>query len=210
MYNSRTRSTLLPRSAARRASRFPHHPLVVQKIKNMPLFVCHLLAVYDFHFRSIPFQELRSFLTLTPDTALHIHSNHTLQHSAASGNPHFHFASSIHSVFPKPFSHAFPMVCFSFLRRVCPINRLKAERKVITPYRCVVVRSANIRATIRPHHPLVVQKTKTFRVDLSTCLRSVHSFKPITFQELRSFLTSNPSFHSAFISCTHLGTAQLR
>ena len=117
----------------------------------------HVLAVYDFHFRSIPFQELRSFLTLTPDTALHFHSNHTLQHPAASGNTHFHFASFIHSVFPKPISHAFPMVCFSFLQRVCPINRLKAERKVITPYRCVVVRSANIRATIRPHHPLVVQ-----------------------------------------------------
>jgi hypothetical protein len=119
-----------------------------------------VLTVYDFLFRSIPFQELRSFLTLTPDTALHFHSNHTLQHLAASGNTHSHFASFIHSVFPKPFSNAFPMVCFSFLRRVCPINRLKAERKVITPYRCVVVRSANIRASRFPHHPLVVQKTE--------------------------------------------------
>ena len=34
-------------------------------------------------------------------------------------------------------------ICFSFLRRVSPINRLKAERKVITPYRWVVVRSAS-------------------------------------------------------------------
>ena len=72
------------RYAARRASRFPHHPSVVQKIKNMSLFVYHVLAVYDFHFRSIPFQELRSFLTLTPDTALYFHSNHTLQHPTAS------------------------------------------------------------------------------------------------------------------------------
>ena len=78
MYNSRTKSTLLPRSAARRTSRVPHHPSVVQKIKKMELFVCHVLAVYDFHFRSIPFQELRSFLTLTPDTAFHFHSNHNV------------------------------------------------------------------------------------------------------------------------------------
>jgi len=127
MYNSRTRSTLFPRFAARRTSEFPHHPSVVQKIKKMWLFI-HVLAVYDFHSRSIPFQELRSFLTLTPDTALHFHSNHTLQHPAASGNTHSHFASFIHSVFPKPFSSANPMVCFSFLRRVSPINRLKAER----------------------------------------------------------------------------------
>jgi hypothetical protein len=123
------------------------------------LFV-YVLAVYDSHFRFIPSQELHSFLTLAPDTAFHFHSNHTLQHPAASENTHFHFASFIHFVFPKPFPHAFPMVCFSFLRRVCPINRLKAERKTITPKRCVVVRSANIRATIRPHHPLVVQKIK--------------------------------------------------
>jgi len=59
------------RYAARKASIFPNHPSVVQKIKNMSLFVYHVLAVYDFHFRSIPFQELRSFLTLALDTALH-------------------------------------------------------------------------------------------------------------------------------------------
>jgi hypothetical protein len=69
----------------------------------MSLFVYLVLAVYDFHFRSIPFQELRSFLTLTPDTALHFHSNHTLQHPAASGNTHFHFASFIHLRFPQAF-----------------------------------------------------------------------------------------------------------
>jgi hypothetical protein len=105
--------------------------------KHIELII-HVRAVYDFHSRSIPFQELRSFLTLTPDTSFHFHSNHTLQHPAASGNTHFHFASFIHSVFPKPFSHAFPMVYFLFLHRVCPINRLEAERKVITPYRCVI------------------------------------------------------------------------
>ena len=138
MYNSCTKSTPLPRSAARRTSRVPHHPLVVAENKKHTGLIVHVLAVYDFHFRSIPFQELRSFLALTPDTSLHFHSNHTLQHLTASGNTHFHFASFIHSVFPKPISHAFPMVCFSFLQRVCPINRLKAERKVITPNRCVV------------------------------------------------------------------------
>jgi len=128
MYNSRTNINALPRSAARRASGFPHHPIVVQKIKTCRYLFVHVLAVYDFHFRSIPFQELHSFLTPPPDTAFHFHSNHTLQHPAASGNTHFHFASFIHSVFPKPISSAFPMACLSFLRRVCPINHLKAER----------------------------------------------------------------------------------
>ena len=106
-------------------------------------------------FRRHSFRSV-SYLDRT-NTSFCLHCKHTPQHRTASGNTHFHFASFIHSVFPKPISHAFPMVCFSFLQRVCPINRLKAERKVITPYRCVVVRSANIRATIRLHHPLVVQ-----------------------------------------------------
>ena len=157
MYNSRTKSTLLPATLPEDLKISPPPSSCAENKKTYSYLFVHVLAVYDFHFRSIPSQELRSFLTLTPDTALHFHSNHTLQHPAASGNTHFHFASFIHSVFPKPISHASPMVCFSFLQRVCPINRLKAERKVITPYRCVVERSANIRTTIRPHHPLVVQ-----------------------------------------------------
>ena len=111
----------------------------------------HVLAVYDFHFRSIPFQELRSFLTLTPDTSLHFHSNHTLQHPAASGNTHFHFASSIHSVFPKPFSHAFPMVYFSFLRRVSPIKSPKGRAESITPYRCVVQAYRQYRCVVQAY-----------------------------------------------------------
>lgn len=138
MYNSRTKSTLLTRFAARRTSRVPHHPSVVQKIKNMSSLIIHVLAVYDFHFRSIPFQELRSFLTLTPDTSFHFHSNHTLQHPAASGNTHFHFASSIHSVFPKPFPTHFQWYVFHFCVGLAPLNRLKAELKAITPYRCDV------------------------------------------------------------------------
>ena len=117
----------------------PHRPLVVQKIKYVELIV-HVLAVNAFHFIAISLWSV-SYLNRT-NTSFCLHCKHTPQHRSASGNTHFHFASSIHSVFPKPFSNAFPMVCFSFLQRVCPINRLKAERKVITPYRCVVVRSA--------------------------------------------------------------------
>ena len=36
------------------------------------------------------------------------------------GKYSFPFRKLIHSVFPKPFSNAFPAVCFYFLRRVCP------------------------------------------------------------------------------------------
>lgn len=52
--------------------------------------------------------------------------------------------------------------------------------------------------SIFPHRPVVVQKTKTFRVDLSMCLRSVRSFQPIPFRELPSFLTPNPSISFRF------------
>jgi hypothetical protein len=121
------RSKLLPLFAARRPQISPP-PISCAENKKHTGSIVHVLAVYDFHFRSIPFQELRSFLTLPPDTPFRFHSNHTLQHPTASGNTHFYFVSFIHSVFPRPFSHAFPMVCFSFLRRACPINRLKAER----------------------------------------------------------------------------------
>ena len=62
-----------------------------------------------------------------------------------------------------------------------------------------------------PHHPLVVQKTKTLRVDLSMCLRSVHSFKPIPFRELPSFLTPNPciSFRFHFLHSPKYPTASV-
>jgi hypothetical protein len=59
-----------------------------------------------------------------------------------------------------------------------------------------------------PHRPLVVQKTKTYRFDLSMCLWYIHSFQPITRQELLSYLSSTPfhfiplSFH-AYTSAPH-------
>ena len=48
--------------------------------------------------------------------------------------PLFHYTPNP----PMPFSNAFPKVYFLPLHRVSPINRLKAEGKVITPYRCVI------------------------------------------------------------------------
>ena len=59
-------------------------PISCAENKKHTGLIIYVLAVYDFHFRSIPFQELRLFLTLTPDTSLHFHSNHTLQHPTAS------------------------------------------------------------------------------------------------------------------------------
>ena len=52
--------------------------------------------------------------------------------------------------------------------------------------------------SIFPHRPVVVQKTKNIPYWLSMCLRSVHSFQPITFRKLRSFLTPNPCISFRF------------
>ena len=67
------------------------------------------------------------------------------------------------------------------------------------------------KTSIFPHRPIVVQKIKTYRVDLYICLRSVHSFQPITLQELRSFLTPNPyiSFRFLFMLSPQHSTASV-
>ena len=106
MYNSRTRSTLLPRSAARRASRFPTTP-VVQRIKNISLFVCPCTCSiwFPFSLHSVPGAAFVPHAA--PDTPFHFHFNHTLQHPPASENTHFHFANFIHSVFPQAL---FPLI----------------------------------------------------------------------------------------------------
>ena len=121
MYNSSTRSTLCPLRCPKSLKISPPPSSCAENKKTYSYLFVHVLAVYDFHFRSIPSQELRSFLTLTPDTALHFHSNHTLQHPAASGNTHFHFASFIHSVFPKPFSAHFQWYVFHFCDEFAPL-----------------------------------------------------------------------------------------
>ena len=53
------------------------------------------------------------------------------------------------------------------------------------------------------------QKWKIYRVDFSMCLRYIHSFKSITFQELRSFLSPNPyiSFRFHFMYTPQQRTA---
>ena len=61
-------------------------------------------------FRRHSFRSV-SYLNRT-NTSFCLHYKHTPQLRTASGNTHFHFASSIHSVFPKPFSNAKSMVYF--------------------------------------------------------------------------------------------------
>jgi len=117
--------------------------------------------------------------------ALSFQSYASAPHSFGSLLP-FHCTSSIKSVshYPSSFPTHFQWYVFHFCVELTPKNNI-----------------LNF-----PHRPLVVQKIKTFRVSLSKCLWSVHSFQPITFQKLRSYLTSNPfislSFH-AFTSAPH-------
>lgn len=63
---------------------------------------------------------------------------------------------------------------------------------------------------ILPLHPVVVLKMKIFRIALSMCLQSVHSFQPVTFRNYVRSSLRIPALHSAFISCIHLSTALLR
>ncbi len=58
MYNSRTRSTLCPLRCPKSLNISPPPISCAENKKHV--VICHVLAVYDFHFRSIPFQELRS------------------------------------------------------------------------------------------------------------------------------------------------------
>ena len=73
------------RYAARKASIFPHHPSVVQKIKNMSLFVCPCACSiwFPFSLHSVP---RAAFVPhASPWYCIALHSNHTLQHLTASG-----------------------------------------------------------------------------------------------------------------------------
>ena len=59
---------------------------------------------------------------------------------------------------PMLFSNAFPMVYFLLLRRVSPIKTPKGRAASSLHLNGELFRrTAKIRATIRPHHPLVVQ-----------------------------------------------------
>ena len=101
-----------------------------------------MLAVGSFS-SLIPFRG-RAVRTSPPSTlhSIAFSSFHPPQHHTASGNTHFHFASSIHSVFPKPFPHAFPIVYFLFLRRVSPIKSPegRAESNYTLSVRCCAFR----------------------------------------------------------------------
>ena len=127
MYNSRTKSTLLPCSAARKTNNFPSSLSLVAVRKNMSSFIS--LCLRSVHsLLSFRFWGGSSYLT-----AIHLHfisfvSFHPPQHPTASGKTHFHFASSIHSVSPKPLSNAIPMVYFSYCGESTPTSAFQAER----------------------------------------------------------------------------------
>ena len=71
--------------------------------------------------------------------------------------------------------------------------------KFITPERCVLMRSVNIRATIRPYHPLVVPKINTYLSYPCACGQCVHSSPLHSRNYVRTSLRTL-TFHSAFIS----------
>ena len=132
MYNSRTRSTPLPRSAARRASIFPRHPLVVQKNKNIPGWFIHVLAVSAFipahyipgttfvpHFAPLHFIPL-SFQVYT-----------SAPHSFGTLLP-FHSVGSIHAVshYPSHFLTYFQRYVFIFYSELTPMKRTRYNLNV--------------------------------------------------------------------------------
>ena len=153
----------------------------------MPLFVCHLLAVYDFHFRSIPFQELRSFLPPTPDTAFHFHSNHTLQHPSASVVTFLSIpqAPLISQSLPKHFPHAFPVVCIYFLQRVNPI-----------------IKNLNF-----PHRPVVVAVASGNRLLFQVLAVGAFIPAPLRFRNYVRTSLQTPTLHYA---CIHAATSAPR
>ncbi|MDD4992113.1 MAG: hypothetical protein PHR83_07780 [Paludibacter sp.] len=76
-------------------------------------------------FKPITFQELRSYLTPNPYISFRFYFMHTPQHRTASvvsflSIPQAPFSQSL----PKPFSNAFPAVCFIFCVELAPMERI--------------------------------------------------------------------------------------
>ena len=114
---------------------------------------------------------------------------------------------------PMPFPYAFPIVYFSYCVESTPKETKRLSGRAVSLLHligeCLGYRQYK-KATIRPHHPLVVQKINIFWVDYPcACGICVHSSPLHSRNYVRTSLRTL-TFHSAFISCTHLSTAQLR
>ena len=143
-----------------------------------------MLAVNAFHSVSISFRL--GFVPQPNHTSFRLHCKHTPQHRTASGNTHFHFAGFIHSVFPKLFSNAFPVVNIYSLRRVSPENQYPQ------------------------FSPPPFSGCSHFRQScfiICACGRCIHSGS-IVFRELRSFLSPNPYTPLCLHLCIHLSTTR--
>jgi hypothetical protein len=125
------------RSANIRTTIRPHHPLVVQKTKNIPGWFIHVLAVSAFipaHYipgtTFVPHSEPLHFILLS------FHAFTSAPHSFGSLLP-FHSASSINSVshYPSSFPTHFQRYVFIFCGefapiRLSPCGRVEKEKKV--------------------------------------------------------------------------------
>ena len=145
-----------------------------------------MLAVNAFHFVSISFWASCSFLTAKPDTSFCLHFKHTPQHRTASGNTHFHFASSFIPFSPSLFPAQFRRYIFIFCDEFAP------------------------KTNILNNSPPPISCCSQFRQScLITCAcgKCIHSGS-IMFRELRSYLTPNPYTSFCLLSCIHLSTAR--
>jgi hypothetical protein len=113
---------LIRRTANIRNHRRPHHPLVVQKINiyrvDYPC-ACSICVPFRLHsvlgFLFVPHRETRHFILPT------LQAFTSAPHSF--GKYSFPFRKLIHSVFPKPFSNAFPAVYIYFCDELAPKNK---------------------------------------------------------------------------------------
>ena len=145
-----------------------------------------MLAVNAFHFVSISFWASCSFLTAKPDTSFCLHCKHTPQHRSASGNTHFHFASSFIPFSPSPFPTHFQWYIFLFCDEFAPKNK----EPQFSPPPCSCCSHFRQSCFIT-----------------CACGRCIHSGS-IMFRELRSFLTPNPYTSLCLHSRIHLSTAR--
>lgn len=213
MYNSRTRSTLCPLRCPKSLNISPPPISCAENKKHV--VICLSMCLQYMISIFAPFRSKSCVRSSRQPMILHCTS-----FQSYTSAPHgfgilaldyllvqvvlFPFRGQ--GLFPKPFSRAFPMVCFSFLQRVCPINRLKAERKVITPNRCVIQASPTREQCPENHlcfliiglFRVVIKKHKRFSKYGDSCQAPYSSLKviqhfvqflifPTAHQQLQSF-----------------------
>ena len=143
-----------------------------------------MLAVNAFHSVSISLRF--SFVTQPNHTTFCLHCKHTPQLRTASGNTHFHFASSFIPFSPSPFPTHFQWYIFIF---------------------CVVFApKTNILNFPQPPCSCCSHFRQSCFITCA-CGRCIHSGS-IMFRELRSFLTPNPYTPLCLHLRIHLSTAR--